>query len=299
MMTGAHQTRGGSSVLADEIDDLVVEVRRSSTHHVAVFAPASTTAGLVSEGPTEGELGSQRRLDGLVVPFVPQNFIEATDHDSRFVGGHVECSRVTVLVGQPLWVAELSAFREGENVAMRQDPIRMHPYDPRWPRSFQREASGLAVVLRPWLVEPLEHIGSTAVPGLVAKAIIDIVAVVADIDAAQAAAEPLASVGWIAAPEPTDVALRKLSFCTPSVERRTHHLHVVEHSSTGWRGWIAFRDHLRANPALATEYGELKRRLAAAHGSDPNQRDAYRAGKAAWIAATTHAATNTHSDSVD
>ena len=168
----------------------------------------------------------------------------------------------------------------------------MHAYDPSWARSFGQEASRLAVALQPWLVEPLEHIGSTAVPGLVAKPIIDIVAVVADIDSAGAAAEPLATLGWISAPEPTDAALRKLSFCMPSIARRTHHLHVVEQSSSGWRGWIAFRDHLRAHPAVAAEYGELKRRLADAHGSDPNQRDAYRAGKAAWVAATTEAATS-------
>jgi GrpB-like predicted nucleotidyltransferase (UPF0157 family) len=159
----------------------------------------------------------------------------------------------------------------------------MSPYDPGWPVSFEREERRLSVALRPWLVAPLEHIGSTAVPGLVAKPIIDIVAVVTDIGAAAAAVQPLAGLGWLAAPEPTDLALRKLSFCTPSVARRTHHLHVVEWSSSGWRGWLAFRDHLRVHSELAAEYGELKRRLADAHGSDPNQRDAYRAGKASWI----------------
>ncbi len=166
----------------------------------------------------------------------------------------------------------------------------MHSYDPAWPSSFDDEARRLTVALQLWLVRPLEHIGSTAVPGLDAKPIIDIVAVVADIDSAAAAAEPLALVGWLAAPEPTDATLRKLSFCTPSIAHRTHHLHIVEQSSSGWRGWIAFRDHLRAHPDVAAEYTELKRHLADAHGSDPNQRDAYRAGKAAWVAATTEAA---------
>lgn len=166
----------------------------------------------------------------------------------------------------------------------------MCPYDPTWPVSFDRQAAVLDEALGPWLDGSVEHIGSTAVPGLVAKPIIDIVAVVDDIGCAPAVTSRLEEAGWLSAPEPPDAGLRKLSFCTPSVERRTHHLHVVERSSGGWRGWLAFRDALRRRPELVTEYGELKRRLARDHGADPNQRDAYRAGKAAWIAAVTEAA---------
>jgi GrpB-like predicted nucleotidyltransferase (UPF0157 family) len=174
---------------------------------------------------------------------------------------------------------------------VRLDPIRMHPHDPAWARSFDVEAARVGRALGPWLVRPVEHIGSTAIPGLVAKPIIDMVAVVADVDAVDAGgSDALAAVGWVAAPEPGDAALRKRSFCTPAVARRSHHLHVVEERSDGWRGWLAFRDHLRAHPELAAEYGELKERLAAAHGGDPNDRDAYRAGKAGWIAAVTEAA---------
>ncbi len=170
---------------------------------------------------------------------------------------------------------------------MRRDPIRMVPYDPGWAVSFEYERARLARALDPWLVHPLEHIGSTAVPGLVAKPIIDMLAVVEDIEAAGAAAAPLREVGWVSAPEPRDEVERKVSFCLPSVELRTHHLHVVERASSGWRGWLAFRDYLRTHPELAREYGELKARLAAAHGADPNQRDAYRAGKADWVGSMT------------
>jgi GrpB-like predicted nucleotidyltransferase (UPF0157 family) len=163
----------------------------------------------------------------------------------------------------------------------------MVPYDPKWAPSYEEQARRLEVALQPWLVEPLQHIGSTAVPGLAAKPIIDIVAVVTDIDLAGEMTKRLSMVHWLATPEPTDAPLRKLSYCTPSIALRTHHLHVVERASSGWQGWIAFRDYLRANPQVAAEYGELKSRLAEAHGDDPNQRDAYRAGKAEWIAATT------------
>jgi GrpB-like predicted nucleotidyltransferase (UPF0157 family) len=74
----------------------------------------------------------------------------------------------------------------------------------------------------------------------------------------------------------------------PSSAGRT--IHVVEAGSPQWAGWLAFRDHLRAHPETAAEYAELKVRLAARHGHDPNERDAYRAGKAAFITEVTAAA---------
>jgi GrpB-like predicted nucleotidyltransferase (UPF0157 family) len=170
---------------------------------------------------------------------------------------------------------------------MRQDPIRMYPSDPGWAASFESERQRLTPTLETWLAQPLEHVGSTAVPGLVAKPIIDIVAVVESIAPVAGAAGRLGEIGWVAAPEPGDDTARKLQFCTPSTELRTHHMHIVERESCGWRGWLVFRDYLRSHPDLATEYGELKTRLANEHGWHSNQRDAYRAGKAEWVRVVT------------
>src|SRR5271169_7243663 len=158
----------------------------------------------------------------------------------------------------------------------------MCPYDQEWPASFVRERVRLEPLLQPYLVQPLEHIGSTSVPGLVAKPIIDMVAVVEDISPVIAEEGPLRKVGWVLAPEPTDEIEKRLSFCTPSRELRTHHLHIVEESFSGWRGWLAFRDYLRKNPAVAQEYGVLKTHLSLEHGSNPNERVRYRAGKDDW-----------------
>ncbi len=169
----------------------------------------------------------------------------------------------------------------------------MCPHDPDWASSFQRERARLAPVLQPYLVLPLEHIGSTSVPGLVAKPIIDMLAVVGDISPVIAVEGFLRRLGWVLAPEPADQIERRLSFCTPSIERRTHHLHVVEESFSGWRGWLAFRDYLRANPTVAREYGELKTHLSIARGSDPNERDSYRAGKEDWVGTVTARALRT------
>lgn len=170
---------------------------------------------------------------------------------------------------------------------MRRDPIEMLPYDRAWAEDFVRQADRLHPVLSPHLARNLEHIGSTAVPGLCAKPIIDMLAVVRHVDAVQGHQEDLATLSWIRDPEPRDVTEHRLSFCFPSRERRTHHLHVVSEDHPGWRGWIAFRDRLRRDGEAAAEYAELKRDLASTYGHDPNERDRYRSGKAGLIARMT------------
>jgi GrpB-like predicted nucleotidyltransferase (UPF0157 family) len=85
--------------------------------------------------------------------------------------------------------------------------------------------------------------------------------------------DPLRALRWVHAP----------AFCTPSIAERTHHLHVLEHSSDSWRGLLAFPDYLRAHPGLPAAYAALKRELASQYGSDPNRREPYRLGKAQFI----------------
>jgi GrpB-like predicted nucleotidyltransferase (UPF0157 family) len=176
---------------------------------------------------------------------------------------------------------------------VREDAIVIVDHRPEWAADFAREALRLTPAMQPVLAHPIEHIGSTAIPGLAAKPIIDMVAVVVDVGSVAAVEGAVQGLGWVAAPEPGDEAQRRRSYCFPSVARRTHHLHVVEQRSPGWRGWIAFRNHLRAHPELAAEYGARKRDLAARFGADPNDRDAYRGGKADWIREVTAAALGT------
>jgi GrpB-like predicted nucleotidyltransferase (UPF0157 family) len=162
----------------------------------------------------------------------------------------------------------------------RRDPIRIVPHDPAWAAGFERERIRVAAALAPWLVGPVEHVGSTAVPGLPAKSIIDMMARIADHDQGAEARAALAGIGWVHAPEPGDDARRKWSFCFPEPGWRTHHLHVYESGDPIPRSLTAFRDHLRANPADAAEYGRVKTALAAA---DAHDRPRYRAGKAPFI----------------
>ena len=115
----------------------------------------------------------------------------------------------------------------------------MSPYDPSWPQAFADERDRIEPVLGPWLVRPIEHIGSTSILGMPAKAIIDMVAVIGAIDDVRGAVGPLSALGSLEAPEPGEDQLRRRSFCTPSIANRTHHLHVVERRPTSgadcWR----------------------------------------------------------------
>lgn len=170
----------------------------------------------------------------------------------------------------------------------RLDPIVIQPYDPSWAESFAAERKLLTRVLRPWLVRPIEHIGSTAVPGLAAKPIIDMLAVVDDIDAVDVTDDDLQEIGWARTPEPNDAVQRRLSWCKPTPLRRSRHLHIVEAHSQRWRTWLAFRDHLRSDPVAAAEYAQLKRQLAARLGPNPDDREAYRRAKEPFIARIVH-----------
>lgn len=84
--------------------------------------------------------------------------------------------------------------------------VALSPYDPGWARSFEAERALLERVLAPWLEGGVEHVGSTAIPGIVAKPIVDIVAGVRDLDGARAAYEPLHAVGYVDEPHRPEIA---------------------------------------------------------------------------------------------
>jgi GrpB-like predicted nucleotidyltransferase (UPF0157 family) len=121
------------------------------------------------------------------------------------------------------------------------------------------------------------------VPGLAAKAIIDMLAVVETVAPKEAITEALLQIDWVFAPEPGDEEDRCLSYAFPNVARRSHHLHVVEERSQPWREWLEFRNRLRSRPDLVVEYGALKSDLADRFGKDPNDRDRYRNGKSGFV----------------
>jgi GrpB-like predicted nucleotidyltransferase (UPF0157 family) len=157
-------------------------------------------------------------------------------------------------------------------------PIELVAYQSGWPALFSAEATTLSAVLSPWLVGPIEHIGSTAVPGLMAKPIIDIMAPVRSLSESRGAIEAAASAGWVYHPYKADVMHW---FCKPSPAHRTHHLHIVPIDSPLWRYRLAFRDALRSQPETAAAYAHLKLSLAQKYSLD---REAYTEAKASFVA---------------
>ena len=144
-------------------------------------------------------------------------------------------------------------------------PVQIEPYNPAWPEAFRAECDLLTVVLQPWLVGRIEHVGSTAVPGLAAKPVIDIMAPVADLESSRAALPALEAIGYCYAPYKPDV---EHWLCKPSPQHRTHHLHLVPLGSKVWIEGLAFRDLLVADAAVARDYAALKHRLAAQYRND-------------------------------
>ncbi len=111
-----------------------------------------------------------------------------------------------------------------EVASVPDEPIRLSPYDPSWPARFEEERARLDDAIGEWVVGGIHHVGSTAVPGLAAKPIIDILAGVRDLDESRACFEPLARLDYMYAPYlPNEMHW----FCKPHPSRRTHHLHLV------------------------------------------------------------------------
>jgi GrpB-like predicted nucleotidyltransferase (UPF0157 family)/ADP-ribose pyrophosphatase YjhB (NUDIX family) len=154
--------------------------------------------------------------------------------------------------------------------------VRIVPYDPAWPGLYEREAERLRRALA-GLPFRVDHVGSTSVPGLAAKPIVDVLGGRPAGSDARQYVEAIAALGWVHRGE-NGVPGRDYFRLGDPV--RTHHLHLFEEASPAWREHLAFRDALRDRPALAREYGRLKRAIAARHARD---RAAYTGAKAPFI----------------
>ena len=128
-----------------------------------------------------------------------------------------------------------------------------------------------------WLAGPIEHVGSTAIPGLSAKPVIDIMAPVQTLEESRPAIQAATRLGYCYSPYKPDL---EHWFCKPSQAYRTHHLHLVPLGSPQWLGPIAFRNYLRKHVDVAVEYEALKRRLAQQFQFD---REAYTEAKHPFV----------------
>jgi GrpB-like predicted nucleotidyltransferase (UPF0157 family) len=155
--------------------------------------------------------------------------------------------------------------------------IHIVPYDESWPARFEQERAILDRVLGSWIAGGVEHVGSTAVPGLAAKPVIDIMVGVESLEASRAAIPVLAKIEYCYFPYRPDLMHW---FCKPSPSFRTHHLHLIPFRSRLWTERLAFRDYLREHADVAAEYAELKQRLATQY---PHDREAYTDAKTLFV----------------
>jgi GrpB-like predicted nucleotidyltransferase (UPF0157 family) len=163
-------------------------------------------------------------------------------------------------------------------LGLQRGETRLGAYNPEWKAEFEREKARLQVALG--LTEhQIEHVGSTAVPGLAAKPIIDIAVAVLSFGDSRVWPDRLKREGYTYF---GDRENRGDDFYAKGPEEcRTVYLHVVEADGRRWKEYIFFRDTLRASASLREEYACLKLRLCAAHA---NERVQYTAAKAAWVA---------------
>ena len=162
--------------------------------------------------------------------------------------------------------------------------IEVVEYSAEWPRIFKREAAAILAACRPWIME-VHHIGSTSVPGLAAKPILDVLPVAAG------PAEALEAVSRLTALEYRyrgENGIAGRFYFDRVVDGRTvMHVHVFPAGHPEVRRHLVFRDHLRTNPDVAREYARLKRELASRYRDD---RRTYTDSKAAFITGVIDAA---------
>ncbi len=159
------------------------------------------------------------------------------------------------------------------------DPVIVVPYDPAWASAFQHEKARLDRVLGARALG-IEHIGSTAVPGLAAKPVIDFLVGMASMEAADAAIPLLEADGWIFPPDMNERIGDRRYLKRVKDGVRTHHLHLVVYDAPMWREYLFFRDKLRAHPELRVRYEELKRELASKYREE---RPTYTSSKTSFV----------------
>ncbi len=149
-------------------------------------------------------------------------------------------------------------------------PVIIVDYDPRWPILYEKEKSRILENIRHKVIT-VEHVGSTAVPGLGGKPIIDIMAGVHNSAEADECLPLLRDLDYKKGPQPEEpdwyYCLDKV-YHGKTAKLKNYHLHLVKFMSDHWEKHLIFRDFLQAHPDLAQEYYELKKKLAAKYGSN-------------------------------
>jgi len=161
-------------------------------------------------------------------------------------------------------------------IGLERGIVRLAPFDPGWAVLFEEEKASLSRALGVWALD-IQHVGSTAIPGGVAKPIIDIAIAVQNYEAAFACVKPMETLGYVYGGEN---GIPRRHYFNKYDPRSTHHVHMFELTSKEWCEHLLFRDYLRSHPEIVQAYADLKRQLLEQF---PANREAYTGGKAEFI----------------
>lgn len=160
-------------------------------------------------------------------------------------------------------------------LGLEQGVVKLVLYKVGWKHLFEREKSRLQSVIGQYVLD-IQHVGSTSIPGMTAKPILDIGIAVENFEEARVCIPPIEQLGYEYRGE---FGISRRHYFVKGVPR-THHIHMNEIGSRDWENQILFRDYLIQHPRLAEEYAVLKMELAQKY---PTDRDAYLAGKESFI----------------
>ena len=163
------------------------------------------------------------------------------------------------------------------SLGLESKTVRLVPYDPAWPSLFTAEQQRLtSILVQDSLALVIEHTGSTAIPGLAAKPILDILAGAPDTTSLARAIDTLQRADYIYRGEQGIPGRHFFRRGNP----RQYHLHLTLTDSDFWRDHLLFRNYLRANPEVAAEYAAIKHELAKRY---PFDRESYIDGKTQFV----------------
>jgi GrpB-like predicted nucleotidyltransferase (UPF0157 family) len=185
------------------------------------------------------------------------------------------------------YLRDIIASMQSAGVSMEKygaGSIVVSDYDRNWPHLFEQERTRIENTLGSFTLA-IEHVGSTAVPGLPSKPIIDLLVGVPSLEAAEGRCiKPIEGLGYIYMPEYGSWLPGELFFRKGPPGPWTHHVHLMEPSCPRWEALLVFRDYLRAHPEAARAYADIKRSLAS---SSKDNIEAYRTGKTMFVEDTT------------
>ena len=160
-------------------------------------------------------------------------------------------------------------------IGLERDIVKLIPYNSNWERLFEDEKSSLQEVIGAYVLD-IQHVGSTSIPGMIAKPIIDIAIAVQSFEDATVCIKPIEQLGYEYRGE---FGIPRRHYFTKG-DPRTHHIHMNEISSRDWLDQITYRNYLIQHPGVAKEYAELKVKLAQSY---PTNRQLYTESKAPFI----------------